>query len=57
MSAIEAAPLITMKAMETSKIVYKGKQDGQTIEDVNAFNAEQIAKLYRAIYAEIIKPE
>lgn len=55
MDSVEAATLITMKAMETSKIIFKGKQDGKTIEDVNAFNAEQIAKFYEAIYAEIRK--
>ena len=55
MDAIEAATLITMKAMETSKVVCKGSQEGKTIEDINAFNAEQIAKFYEAVYTEITK--
>ena len=55
MDSIEAATLITLKAMETSKIGLKGSQEVKTIEDVTAFNAEQIAKFYRTVHTEVRK--
>lgn len=54
MDSIEAATLITLKAMETSGLVFKTKSQAiAATEEANAFNAEQIAKFYETIYTEI----
>lgn len=50
MSREEIALQITLKAIENRDIVCKHREDGN---DANAFNADQIANFYNAIYSKI----
>ncbi len=54
MDTVEFAGLATLKALEQSMIVLKKPEEG-TAEQVNAFNAAEIAKFYREIYQTITK--
>lgn len=48
----EIALQLTLKAIDKNNIHTKGMNDG-TAEDVNAFNAKQIADFYNSVYSKI----